>query len=136
MMIFRFYAPIDVRYGDIDAQGHVNNARYLHYLEHTRHLFLKHTGIDFVALSEQGINLVVIRVEIDYLYPLRSGDKFLVGLNWQRISRLRFGFLQDIYRLPDHKPVVKARVIGTSINDQGKPILPEALEPEPPRRDG
>jgi len=33
---FRFYHPIEIRYGDIDAQGHVNNACYFTYMEQTR----------------------------------------------------------------------------------------------------
>ena len=36
MADFRFYHPIEVRYGDLDPQGHVNNARYLTYLEQAR----------------------------------------------------------------------------------------------------
>jgi acyl-CoA thioester hydrolase len=35
-------------------------------------------GVDFRSYTEKGINLVVIRVELDYRYPLKSGDKFLV----------------------------------------------------------
>ena len=70
---------------------------------------------------------MVIRIEMDFLYPLRSGDKFYVGLNPERVSRLRFGFQQDIYRLPDEKPILAGKVIGTALNEQGRPRLPEEL---------
>lgn len=46
---------------------------------HTRHIFLKERGLDFIELSKQGLDLVVIRVEIDYLYPLHLADRFYVG---------------------------------------------------------
>jgi acyl-CoA thioester hydrolase len=59
---------------------------------------------------------------------LRSGDKFFVGVNPERVSRLRFGFLQDIFRLPDGKLIMNARVIGTAINEAGRPRLPKELE--------
>jgi acyl-CoA thioester hydrolase len=65
---------------------------------------------------------------MDFLYPLRSGDKFFVGLNTERISRLRFGFRQDIYRLPDEKPILAAKVVGTALNDKGRPRLPKEIE--------
>jgi acyl-CoA thioester hydrolase len=65
---------------------------------------------------------------MDYLYPLRSGDQFSVGLNLERVSRVRFGFLQDIFRLSDSKPILKAKVIGTALNEAGKPCLPRELE--------
>jgi acyl-CoA thioester hydrolase len=128
MIDYQFKLDFQVRDYECDLQGIVNNAVYLHYLEHTRHQFLKQAGIDFFDLAEGGINLVVIRVEIDYLYSLRAGDLFTVGLNCERISRLRFGFLQDIYRLPDDEPVANAKTICTSVNEAGKPIQPEELE--------
>ncbi len=128
MIDYQFTLNFEVRDYECDLQGIVNNAVYQHYLEHTRHVFLKHKGVDFTSLAESGINLVVIRVETDYLYPLRSGDHFFVGLNLERVSRLRYGFLQDIYRLPDNKPILKAKVIGTSLNKNGRPYLPNELE--------
>ena len=71
---------------------------------------------------------MVIRIEVDYLLPLRSGDQFWLGVNPQRISPLRFAFLQDIYRRPDDRPVLRAKVTGTAINDKGRPRLPAELE--------
>lgn len=118
----------EVRDYECDFQGIVNNAVYQNYLEHARHVFLKQQGIDFIALSTQSVNLVVIRAEIDYLYPLRCADRFVVGLNLERISKLRFAFLQDIYRLPDTKPILRAKIIGTSLNPNGRPFLPRELE--------
>jgi acyl-CoA thioester hydrolase len=128
MTDYQFRLDFCVRDYECDLQGIVNNAIYFHYLEHARHVFLKQAGVDFASLAQQGINLVVIRAEIDYLYPLQSGDRFFVGLNLERVSRLRFGFLQDIYRLPDNKPIVRARVIGTSLNKTGRPFLPKEVE--------
>jgi acyl-CoA thioester hydrolase len=91
-------------------------------------LYLKTRGLDFSLLEEQGITLVVIRIEMDFLYPLRSGDKFYVGVKPERVSRLRFGFQQDIYRLPDEKPILKAKVIGIALNEQGRPRIPVEIE--------
>jgi len=106
----------------------VNNAVYQNYLEHARHEYLKTIGIDFAALAAQGINLVVTRIEIDYKTSLASGDRFLVEVRLERISPVRIGFRQDIYRLPDRKVVVKALVTGTALNAKGRPQLPEAMK--------
>lgn len=125
---YQFKLNLEVRDYECDFQGIVNNAVYQNYLEHTRHIFLKQQGIDFVDLSQKGIDLVVVRAEIDYLYPLRPADRFYVGLNLERVSRLRFGFLQDIFRLPDEKPILRAKIIGTSLNEAGRPFLPKELE--------
>ena len=128
MSDYQFKLELEVRDYECDFQGIVNNAVYLNYLEHARHLFLKQRGIDFIALSRRGIDLVVVRTEIDYLYPLRNDDRFYVAVNLERVSRIRFGFLQDIYRYPDDKPILKARVIGTALNEAGRPQLPKELE--------
>jgi acyl-CoA thioester hydrolase len=127
-MNYQFKLEFLVRDYECDLAGMVNNASYLNYIEHARHQFLKSRGIDFTQLADQGIYLVVLRIEVDYLYSLRSGDQFYVGTNIQRISRLRFAFDQDIFRLPDQKPVLKAKVIGTAVNQRGKPLLPKELE--------
>ena len=123
-----FKLELEVRDYECDMEGIVNNAVYMNYLEHTRHAFLKHKGFDFATLTQKGIHLVVIRIEADYLYPLRSGDAFFVTANVDRISKLRFGFLQDIFRSQDSKPILKAKVIGTSLNADGKPAYYQEIE--------
>jgi acyl-CoA thioester hydrolase len=125
---YAYRLEFSVRDYECDLAGMVNNAAYLNYLEHARHEFLKSRLVDFAALARQGIYLVVIRIELDYLYPLRSGERFYVALNPERVSRLRFAFQQDIFRLPDQRPVLKGRVIGTAINQKGKPFLPVEIE--------
>lgn len=126
---YKFRHAMDVRDYECDLSGIVNNANYQHYLEHVRHLFLRGAGVDFAAWALAGTHLVVIRVEMDFLTPLRSGDHFWVGLNTERISRLRFGFLQDIYRVSDDQPVLRARVIGSAMRSDGRPGLPRELAP-------
>ena len=118
----------EVRDYECDLSGIVNNAVYQHYLEHARHRYLKTRGLDFAALEKQGITLVVIRIEMDFLHPLRSGDKFHVAVRPDRVSRLRFGFQQDIYRLPDDKPVLAAKVVITALTERWQPRMPLEVE--------
>jgi acyl-CoA thioester hydrolase len=120
-----FELEMEVRDYECDLQGIVNNAVYLHYLEHARHVFLKSRGVDFAQLSLEGTNLVVVRVELDYLRSLRSEDRFQVSIKTERVSRLRFAFLQEIVLLPDLKPVLRGKVIGTALNAQGRPFVPD-----------
>ena len=48
--------PIKVRDYEVDSQGIVNNANYLHYLEHTRHEFCEARGFTFRDMQQQGID--------------------------------------------------------------------------------
>jgi len=126
--IHAFTLEFEVRDYECDLQGIVNNAVYQNYLEHARHVFLKTQGLDFAALSQAGVNLVVVRIELDYLVSLRSGDRFTVSVDLERVSRLRFGILQTIYRLTDGRPALRARVIATAITAAGRPIMPSEIE--------
>lgn len=118
-----------VRDYECDLQGVVNNAVYQNYLEHARHEFLKAHGIDFAALTRAGINLVVVRAELDYRGSLTSGDTFAVHTRMEQVSRLKFAFHQSIVRASDGKEMLAAVITGTGVNAQGRPFLPDQLLP-------
>ncbi len=127
-MAYAFSLDFKVRDYECDIQGIVNNSIYQNYLEHTRHEFLLESGVNFTELAQKGINLVVVRAELDYKFPLQSGDPFMVTLQMRQASKIRFEFLQDIYRLPDNKLILKAKIIGTSLNERGRPFLPPEIK--------
>jgi acyl-CoA thioester hydrolase len=125
-----FEVLFNVRDYECDIQGIVNNAVYQNYLEHTRHEYLKHLGLEFKTLHDQGFDLVVIRAELDYRFPLRSGDAFKVTLSPHQESKVRMTFQQNILRLPDLKPCVQAKITVTCLNKKGRPTrFPESLNP-------
>lgn len=103
-----------VRDYECDIQGIVNNANYQHYLEHARHEFIKTVGLNFAELHEQGVDLVVAKLEMAFKTPLKSNDKFLVTVTMKK-EGIRWIFLQDILRLPDQKMVVRARVDAVAV---------------------
>lgn len=121
-----FQIEFKVRDYECDMQGIVNNGVYFNYLEHARHEFLLAKGIDFADLTAKKIHLVVVRSEIDYKNSLTSGDRFVVKVAVERISKVKFGFRQTVVRLSDEKVALEALVIGTALNERGRPfILPE-----------
>ena len=123
---FDYSLEFIVRDYECDLQGVVNNANYLHYLEHTRHEFLISKGISFVRLHEEGIDLIVTKIEIDYKYPLRSREKFVVSVDIRREGNARLVFIQEIYKLPDKKHVAHAKVTGVATK-KGRPVSPGNL---------
>jgi acyl-CoA thioester hydrolase len=112
-----------VRDYECDVQGIVNNANYQHYLEHARHEFLLSKGISFYELHEQGLDLIVTKAEIEYKFPLKSRDRFEVKVNVRKEGNVRIAFLQEIYRIPDGKLIVRARITGAAIKN-GRPVFP------------
>jgi acyl-CoA thioester hydrolase len=115
-----------VRDYECDLQGIVNNANYQNYLEHARHEFLVSRGLSFAALHDEGTDLIVTRVAIDYKYPLHSRDRFVVRVNIRREGNVRLVFEQVILRLPDEKLIVSAEVTGISTKN-GRQVSPEEV---------
>ena len=74
---------VDVRYRDIDAMGHVNNAVYATYLETARTaLFAEHLGI---ALTDAPT--VLASLQIDYHAPITLSDRVTVTCAVERVGR-------------------------------------------------
>ena len=91
---------MEVRDYECDIEGIVNNANYLHYTEHTRHLFLKSLGVSFAKLHEQGVDAVVARMNLQYKTPLRCDDEFISRLALRK-EGLRYIFTHDLFRVGD-----------------------------------
>lgn len=122
-----FRVDFKVRDYECDMQGIVNNAVYFNYLEHARHEYLLACGLDFAKLTQEKIHLVVVRSEMDYKASLQSGDSFVVTVQYQPISKLRFGFRQQVLRSKDGKLMLDALITGTALNEQGRPFAPEFI---------
>ena len=97
-----FETEMEVRDYECDIQGIVNNANYLHYTEHTRHLFLKSLGVSFAKLHEEGVDAVVARMKLEYKVPLICDDHFISRLSMKK-KGLRYEFYHDLYRATDEK---------------------------------
>ena len=123
-----FKVEFKVRDYECDLQGIVNNSVYFNYLEHARHEFLAAKNIDFAKLARDKVNLVVVRSEMNYKDSLKPGDAFYVEVEVERLSRLKFAFNQKVIRAADNKLMLDAVVTGTSVNEKGRPFVPEQLE--------
>ncbi len=108
-MTYQFELEMKVRDYECDLQGIVNNANYQHYTEHTRHEFLRSEGVSFADLHNRGIDAVVARLTMAFKTPLHSGDSFSSCLRLTK-EGIKYVFHQDIFRLPDKKPVLRATV--------------------------
>ena len=125
MKEYIFSAEFGVRDYELDCEGIVNNANYLHYLEHTRHMFCDWAGFSFKQMQEQGIDPVLNRIEVDYKVPLRSGDEMVSKL-WVEMQGVRFVFHQDIFNKETGAQAIKA-VVSCVCTKDGKLTRGEEL---------
>jgi acyl-CoA thioester hydrolase len=99
-MKYIFETRFEVRDYECDIEGIVNNAQYIHYCEHTRHLFLKECGLSFAEMHEKGVDAVVARMQLQYKVPLRPDDIVISRLNLTK-EGIKYVFHQDLYRISD-----------------------------------
>ena len=101
-MKYIYETRMSVRDYECDIEGIVNNANYLHYTEHTRHLFLQHCGLSFADMHEKGVDAVVARMNLKFKTPLRPDDEFISRLAIKK-EGIKYVFYQDIFRASDEK---------------------------------
>jgi acyl-CoA thioester hydrolase len=84
---YRYVRPIELRFRDLDAVGHVNNVVYLTYMETARiQWWIDVTGPrDF-----RNFGMILARTEIDYKAPASWGDRLEVGVRCASMRRSSF----------------------------------------------
>jgi acyl-CoA thioester hydrolase len=76
-----------VRFRDLDAMGHVNNAVFLTYIESARVAFLQHLG---AAPTLQDMSIIVARIEIDFRAPVGFGEEVEIAVRASRFGGKSF----------------------------------------------
>jgi acyl-CoA thioester hydrolase len=80
MQEMRFFHPMEVRYGDLDPQGHLNNAKYLTYFEQARILYFERLGLFSKGQSFMDVGIIVADIHIKYVAPVFLGANTKVGV--------------------------------------------------------
>src|SRR5512143_2850546 len=81
MPVYRFFHPIEVRYGDLDPQGHLNNAKYLTYFEQARVRYWTELGLFSADQSFSEIGVIIADIHIQYKAPVHWGAPVKVGVH-------------------------------------------------------
>jgi acyl-CoA thioester hydrolase len=97
MQEFNFYHPIEVRYGDLDPQGHVNNARYMTYMEQARIEYVRQSGL-WDGNSFQDIGIILADAQITFHAPILYAQSVQVGV---RVTRLGNKSMTMAYRIEE-----------------------------------
>ena len=110
MTDFHFYHLIEVRYGDLDPQGHVNNAKILTYLEQARVFYLKHLKL-WEGGSFLDIGIILADVHLTFRKAIQFGDPVRVGV---RITHIGNKSMTSEYCIEDGRDASEFAT-GTSV---------------------
>ncbi len=86
MAEFKFFHPMEVRYGDLDPQGHLNNAKYLTYFEQARIQYFAVLGLFSKEQSFMDIGVIIADIHIKYEAPVLLGAPIKVGVRTVKIG--------------------------------------------------
>ena len=92
---FKFKIPITVRYADLDTQWHVNNTRYLTYMEHCRFEYLQLLEI-FDAKSFLDLRMIIADVHVSFKAPIVLNQKIAVYTRTAKIGSKSITFEYEI----------------------------------------
>ena len=113
---FDFVHQETVRFRDVDAMGHVNNAVFLTYIEEARIAYLLRFGAEVTQM-------ILARAEIDFRAQARYGDELEVQLSIASIGRSSFTYEYQIVRLPAGDLIASARSVQVWFDyDRERPV--------------
>jgi acyl-CoA thioester hydrolase len=115
----RFHATVHARWDDLDAFGHVNNAKYLTFVQEAR---VQMFWTDRVAKGLKHVfdDMVVARAEVDYLKPIYDGALDVDVAIWcSKVGRAAFDLRYEISTAKDGV-CAKVKTVQVAVDMESK----------------
>ena len=123
-----FSIPVRVYYEDTDAGGVVYYANYLRFFERCRTEWMRFAGHDqSVLMAEAGIGFVARKASCEYLKPARLDDELTVGLEVEKLTRVRVVFRQHVRRGADELVTGNVEIACVNMDTMTPTAIPEFL---------
>ena len=112
-----------VRFGDLDPQGHVNQAVFLTYFESGRVAMFRNQDL---GIGVPGLTYVMVRMEVDYVKELHWPGSIEIGTGVAEFGRSSFKVAQAIFRDGGCAAIGRATLVCMDIETRKSTPLPEA----------
>ncbi len=119
-----YLTEIKVRGYHADFYGHVNNARYLEFLEENRWVHLE-GALDVRKLAVKGFIFLVVNININYRKAIPVGETLLVSTNLEKIGNKSAVLKQEIVTKDTREVAVDALVTFVIQDATGKVVVME-----------
>jgi len=118
-MAYKITVPVEIRFADLDAYGHVNSAKFITYLETARtKLFLER----FSDLMNSGIVFLVAKVECEYKKPLMLAPEVLIDVESVKVGNSSFELAYTVHNGKGEVYAQARTVMVTFDTNAGKPV--------------
>jgi thioesterase III len=124
----RIPLSIVVRSTEIDVNGHVNNAKFLEYLEWGREEWYDRNGLDYETLKSLAIVTVVVHVSADYRTEAKQNDALTIESWLEDVRNTSFTMSQTITN-QHGQTVIEANFVIVTVNPDSheKVRVPDAI---------
>lgn len=120
---FRFYHPVQVRYGDIDAQRHVNNAKYFTYSEQARQEYFQALGL-WDGQDYDDIGVILLEVSCRFISPLTLGQAIKVGVRTTRLGNKSMDMEYSIVGATEDREFAVGKAILVAYDYRARKTMP------------
>ena len=124
MSKFRFYHPIEVRYGDLDPQGHLNNAKYLTFFEAGRINYFTHLGIFTPGQSFLDVHVILAEARVTFHAAVEYGTPVKVGVRTSKMGNKSMTVDQNIVHTETGEVLASGQVILVAYDYYAKKSVP------------
>ena len=119
---YTFRIELVIRWKELDALNHVNNAQYFSYLEEARIQYLNTLKLDY-SFTKENEGPILAHVSCNFLSPVLYPDTLSIGSGVTRIGRSSFDIDHDIFSHQQNKIVANAHSVVVMLDYQtGKSI--------------
>lgn len=124
MRDYRFSHPVEIRYGDLDPQGHVNNAKYLTYFEQARIEYVIQLGLFGRGQSFLELGVILADIHITYLEPVFFGQDINVGVRVAKLGLKSMTWAQNVVDAASGRELAKGTVVVVAYDYQARKTIP------------
>jgi len=124
MSEFRFYHPVEVRYGDLDPQGHLNNAKYLTFFETGRINYFTHLGLFTPGQSFMDVGVILAEASVTFHAPVHYGTPVKVGVCTSKIGNKSMRVEQNIVHAKSGEVLALGYVILVAFDYHANQTIP------------
>jgi len=124
MSEFRFYYPIEVRYGDLDPQGHLNNAKYLTYFETARIHYNTQLGLFTPGQSFMDVNVIMAEACVTFHKSVEYGMPIKVGVRTSKMGNKSIRMEQAIVHAESGEVLATGYIILVAFDYRNNKTIP------------
>ena len=128
MSDYSFYHPIEVRYGDLDPQGHVNSSKHLTYFEQARVAYMIELGLFTRDQSFMKIGVIIADIHIAYFEPIYFGQNIKVGVHAAKFGNKSMTWDQNVVDGDTGREFAKGEVIIVTYDYKEEKTIPVPKE--------